>query len=206
MESYSLKYSSAFDALIRKSQFSQKGSDVGQQEGLDLLCALTGATAEKSGRFIFVGNGASASFASHMALDWSKNGGVASLCLSDGTQLTALGNDLGYEEVFSAPLDWHGKENDVLVTISSSGNSENIVRSIRKAHELGLEVVSFSGLKPDNMSRQLADYSLYVPGLTYGMVECAHQLWMHMWLDCYMNVMEWDRDGCQNMSTSEFSL
>jgi len=173
---------------------------------LDLICKLTNDVQAESGRMFFVGNGASAAFASHMSLDWSKNGGVPCVPLFDLSHLTALGNDLGFDEIFSAPLGWHGKEGDLLVTISSSGNSPNIVKAIEKARELGMKVVTLSGLKPDNLSRLMGDINLYVPAKTYGIVECTHQVLLHAWLDCYMGVTEWEREGVQNMRADDFSL
>lgn len=173
---------------------------------LDSICKLTNNVKTIQGRMFFAGNGASAAFASHMSLDWSKNGGVPCVPLFDLSHLTALGNDLGFDEIFSAPLGWHGKEGDLLITISSSGNSPNIVKAIEKARELGMKVVTLSGLKPDNLSRLMGDINLYVPAKTYGIVECTHQVLLHAWLDCYMGVTEWEREGVQNMRADEFSL
>jgi D-sedoheptulose 7-phosphate isomerase len=74
------------------------------------------------------------------------------------------------------------------------------------AREKGMGVVTFSGLKPDNQSRKMGDLNFYIPAKTYGIVECAHQVLLHVWLDKYMGVVEWDREGCQNMHKDAFSL
>lgn len=204
---YSEQYLGAFAAVINKAcGTSADGGELSNEEMLRLLCEIAVRLKRDKGRLLFCGNGASAAFASHMSLDWSKNGGIAAICMNDGVQLTALGNDLGYDEVFSTPLRWHGRPNDVLVAISSSGNSPNVLKAIDVAREIEMKVVTFTGLKPDNACRRAGDVNVFVPAKTYGMVECAHQLLLHMWLDCAMGVKEWDREGFQNMNADEFTL
>ena len=154
-----------------------------------------------SGRTQFLcGNGASASFANHMALDWTKNAKVRTVSFSDSALLTALGNDLGGDEIFSGALRLYCEKRDALFTISSSGNSPNILKAIDTAVELGLGVVTFSGLRPDNKSRSRGDLNFFVPAKTYGIVECAHQVILHTWLDGFLGVSEWERDTHQNMN------
>ena len=62
-----------------------------------------------------------------------------------------------------------------------------------------MNIITFSGLKPDNQSRKMGDLNFYIPAKTYGIVECAHQVLLHIWLDQYMGVFEWKRTECQNM-------
>lgn len=176
------------------------------EQGVEKFSEVISGVLSNGGRQFFVGNGASAAFANHMALDWSKNGGVPSFSFSDSATLTALANDNGAESIFSDPLKWYAKEGDLLVTISSSGNSPNILAAIQVARKIGMKVVTLSGLKSDNKSRQLGDLNYYVPAKTYGMVECAHQVILHAVIDCFMGVEEWRRDGFQNMRKDEFSL
>jgi D-sedoheptulose 7-phosphate isomerase len=144
------------------------------------------------GTMHFAGNGASACMASHMALDWTKNAGVRALAYNDLAYLTAIGNDLGYDQSFAQPVSWFAEPGDLLVTISSSGNSPNVLKAIAAAREKRIPVVTFSGLKPDNASRRAGDLNLYVPGWTYGLIECAHQVLLHAWLDAFMEVRGWE--------------
>ena len=88
--------------------------------------------------------------ASHMAIDCTKNAGFRCRALNDAAFLTALSNDICYEEVFAEQIRQFADSGDVLVAISSSGNSENIVRAIHVAREMGLVVITLTGLKPDN--------------------------------------------------------
>lgn len=162
---------------------------------------------ENKNRIFFFGNGASAAFANHMALDFSKNGKILSLSLSDSALLTALANDYSYE---SAMVEFMKIENikseDLVITISSSGNSPNIVNVLKYCSENNIPSLSLSGLKPDNKSISLSDYAIYVPMKTYGMVECIHQVFLHLILDEMMEIYEWDRSEVQNMNAQFFKL
>lgn len=141
---------------------------------------------DKDGTIYFCGNGASAAMASHMSIDWLKCADVRSLCFNDCASLTAIGNDVGYPDVFSLPLRRLANSRDLLVTISSSGNSPNVLRALETAKELKLRSVTFSGFKPENRSRSLGDLNFYVPTSTYGLTESCHQVILHAWLDAYM--------------------
>ena len=155
----------------------------------------------------FFGNGASAAFANHMALDFSKNGGILSKSLSDSAMLTALSNDYSCEKAMLEYLKIEDvSKDDLVITISSSGNSPNILNVLRHCKENNIKTLALSGLKIDNNSISLADYSIYVPMKTYGMVECIHQIFLHLILDEFMEIYEWDRGDVQNMNASNFKL
>jgi len=158
-------------------------------------------------RIFFFGNGASAAFANHMALDFSKNGKILSRSLSDSAMLTALANDYSYENAMLEYLKIEGvTKDDFIITISSSGNSPNIVCVLNYCKENNIKSLALSGLKNDNKSITLANYSIYVPMKTYGMVECIHQIYLHLILDESMEIFEWDRNEFQNMNASNFKL
>ncbi|ACD90926.1 putative phosphoheptose isomerase [Chlorobium limicola DSM 245] len=183
-----------------------KENEIEQSNGLEILCELSRDVKAKNKTKYLCGNGASASICNHMALDWSKNGSVKTSAFSDSALFTALVNDLGVEEIFSAPLQYYANKGDLLVTISSSGNSVNIINAIKKAREIGMRVITLSGLKMENKSRLLGDINIYVPAKTYGIVESVHAIIMHAWLDKYMGIAEWDRNYYQNMKKDQFQL
>ena len=97
-------------------------------------------------------------------------------------------------------------ENDLVVTISSSGNSKNITNVLEYCNLAKIKTIGFSGLNNDNKTRLLADFSLYVPKKTYGIVECIHQVFLHLWLDKSMGIYEWEREDVQNMNSKNFRL
>lgn len=206
-ESYYNKYLRSFsESLNGLSVQDSEGGPLHPEEGFDRLCGLSKEVGDQKGCQYLCGNGASAAFANHMALDWSKNGKVPTLSFSDSALLTAIVNDMGGDEIFAAPLRFYAQEGGLLVTISSSGNSPNILRAIEVAREMKLRVVTFSGLKPDNASRKLGDLNFYIPAKTYGIVECAHQVLLHVWLDKFIGVCEWEKTETQNMRAAEFQL
>jgi D-sedoheptulose 7-phosphate isomerase len=159
------------------------GDLISPEEGFRLLINKTAELHKHKGSIYFAGNGASASMASHFALDFWKNGKVKAYSFSDLSQVTAISNDYSYDEVFSFPLDFFSNEQDIFVGISSSGNSENVIRAARKAKEKNLITITLTGFKPDNKLRKLGDLSIFIPEKTYGYVESAHAACLHFWLD-----------------------
>lgn len=134
-------------------------------------------------RLFFIGNGGSAAIASHFANDFSNAAGIASMCFNDGASLTCIGNDHGYADVFRRPLEMHAHPNDILFAISSSGQSESILRAAKSAVARGLYVVTLSGFDPQNPLRKLGDVNFYTPSRVYGHVEAAHFCVLHSLLD-----------------------
>ncbi|MBQ8945540.1 MAG: SIS domain-containing protein [Lachnospiraceae bacterium] len=131
----------------------------------------------------FIGNGGSAAIAMHMTTDFMKNGGVRTVSLFDPSILTCLGNDFGYENVFSKSVEMIADENDLLVAISSSGNSTNIINAINIARQKKTKVITLSGFAADNGIRRLGDLNLYVPKNDYGMVESVHNMLLQQIVD-----------------------
>lgn len=154
-----------------------------ERDMFDHAIRLVRETKHGAGRVIFIGNGGSAGIASHMAADFLKNGGFATLCFSDPALLTCVSNDLGYENVYALPLERHAEPGDLLVAISSSGQSPNITKAARVARSHGLKIITLSGFAPDNDLRTCGDVNFYVPSNTYGTVEIAHLAILHAMLD-----------------------
>lgn len=141
------------------------------------------------GRVIFIGNGGSASIASHMAIDFQKNGGFPAMAFNDGAALTCLGNDLGFSEVFAAPLAAHTRPEDILFALSSSGRSTDILKGVAAARERGAFIVTLSGFAPDNPLRSQGDMNFYVDSTLYGFVEICHLAVCHAMLDMHMKLV-----------------
>lgn len=186
MEFFKGYVSTIASALGAMKVTTKSGDVIDQEEGISRWCSLTHQVQKNNATVFFVGNGASAMMASHMAADATKNGGIRSLAFNDAALMTAVSNDIAYEECFAMPLKRFATAQDVLVTISSSGNSPNVLQAIRAAYELGMQVITVSGMKPDNNSRSMGDLNFYVPAETYGCAEAAHQLLLHCWLDKFM--------------------
>jgi len=137
-------------------------------------------------KIIIIGNGGSASIASHAAIDFLNNGGIRALTFNDASILTCLSNDYGYPQVFAKPLSCFTDEGDILVAISSSGKSENILNAVKVARDLKAQIITLSGFAPANPLRVLGEYNFYVDSSCYGYVEVAHQLILHTIADLMM--------------------
>lgn len=135
----------------------------------------------------FVGNGGSSSIASHMAIDYSKNGGIRAMAFNDIAAITCMGNDVGYENIFSQQLEYQFKAGDILVAISSSGKSQNILNAVNTAKKLG-RVITLSGFSADNPLRGMGNINFYIPATEYGMVEICHLALLHCILDIICGV------------------
>ena len=144
------------------------------------------ATAVRDGRRVFVaGNGGSAAIADHLCCDWTKGTHTAGLAplrthslASNTPMLTAIANDFGFEDVFARQLEMLGAAGDVLLLISSSGNSPNIVAAARAARSMGIVTIGLTGFGGGALAEE-ADVSLHIPYANYGLVEDCHQILMH---------------------------
>ena len=158
-----------------------KGKGIALDDGLGLAVQMI--SEDRRNKVMFIGNGASASIASHMAADFWKNADVCATAFNDLAMLTCVSNDCGYENVFAKPIKMFAQPGDVLMAISSSGNSENILRAVRAARERGCSVISFSGFKAENALRGMGDLNFYVPAQSYGPVEVLHHALCHCIVD-----------------------
>lgn len=165
---------------------SKDGAEIDFDEGMAQSVDTILAMQQSGGKLIWVGNGGSAAIASHMATDFLKNAGMAATAFNDGSLLTCLSNDLGYENVFSTPINHLAKPEDVLVAISSSGKSQSILNAVSAAREHKLKVITLSGFGESNPLRQTGDINFYVPSNHYGHVEDIHQSIGHCWIDVIM--------------------
>lgn len=125
-----------------------------------------------------IGNGGSAAIASHVACDLMRAGRGA-MTLTDPAQMTRIANDMGYDQVFSEQIRQLAGHEDMLIAISSSGRSPNIINACHQAKRLKLDVVTFSGFESTNELRTLGDVNFYVPSSHYGVVEMAHHVILH---------------------------
>ena len=131
-----------------------------------------------SGKVILVGNGGSASIASHVSIDFTKAANIRSINFNEASLLTCFANDYGYENWASNALNFYADSNDVVILISSSGQSKNIINAAKKAKKIGLSVITFSGFLESNPLREMGDINLWVNSSEYNIVESVHQVWL----------------------------
>lgn len=167
------------DLLERSVVSGRDGSMVGIEKGIakffDRLAEL-----RRNGRNLFlVGNGGSAGIAGHAATDFFNVAKLKAATLHESSLLTCMANDFGYENAYARMLEQMVNPGDVVVTISSSGQSMNVRNAARQAAQNGGEVVTFSGFAPDNPLRSLGELNFWLDSCDYGLVENGHQFILH---------------------------
>jgi len=156
--------------------------DTLQQLALEILAAIRGGK-----KLLTCGNGGSAAEAAHLAEEltgrfYRERDSLPGICLSiDGTLLTCIGNDYGFDDIFSRQVSSIGQPGDVLVGFTTSGNSENVLRAVKAGKERGLVTALFSG-KTGGKSKGIADYEMIVKSVnpSSARIQECHQIMMHV--------------------------
>ena len=141
----------------------------------------------KSGKTIFTcGNGGSSAISEHFVCDFFKGTSTSSTIQpiihslsSNVPTLTAIANDISYDEIFSYQIERYGLSQDVILCVSSSGNSENIIRAIKKAKSMDIKTISFVGFDGGE-AKVISDHCIHIPINNYGVVEDIHHSLMHI--------------------------
>jgi len=149
--------------------------DVDKLEGAKHL--ITRAS-KRGGKIIIAGNGASAAIASHVAVDLTKASGIRAVNFNEADLITCFANDYGYEHWIEKALDFYADGKDVVILISSSGMSPNVVNAALKAKAMGLKVITLSGFRKSNRLKKLGDINLWINSCEYNIVETVHQAWL----------------------------
>jgi D-sedoheptulose 7-phosphate isomerase len=181
------RYFETLSHLILGTEVTDRsGRRLDLEEAFAKVSVAAHSVHDAGNKIMFIGNGGSAGLASHLAIDFCKNGGLRSLTFNDPSALTCLSNDLGYHSVFAKQLEFHARAGDLLVAISSSGRSANILAAVAAARTAKVGVITFSGFGRDNELRRSGDLNFYVCSGEYGLVEVAHLSLCHAILDLDM--------------------
>src|SRR5262249_17275477 len=160
--------------LIRETEVTDGvGISRSLEHGFLVVHKAAHAAHDSGNKIMFIGNGGSAGIASHMAIDFSKNGKLRSMTFNDAAAFTCLSNDLGYERVFAEQIAFHSRVGDLLIAISSSGRLANILFAAAAARERSCRVITFSGFDENNDLRRAGEVNFYVRSWEYGFVEIA---------------------------------
>jgi D-sedoheptulose 7-phosphate isomerase len=158
---------------------------------LDRIVAQADDMAERLRRgckILVAGNGGSAADAQHLAAELSgryvkERKALAGIALTtDSSALTAIGNDYGYEVVFSRQVEALGRPGDVFIGISTSGNSPNVIKAVESAKALGLHTIGLLG-KDGGKLKDLVDEALVVPSSVTARIQEVHQMVYHFWCE-----------------------
>ena len=186
---------SDLNAAIASCVYSDQERVLLEDDALQSFYRMMAETVAKQGIIYVIGNGGSAGIASHFSNDLMKALQIPSQTLYDSNLMTCLANDIGYENVFSYPLERLIKSNDLLVAISSSGQSPNILKAVDAAQATSAEVITLSGFKADNSLRKQGNLNFWIDRCDYGLVETAHFFLLHTVIDLWgkvpLTVMEY---------------
>jgi len=142
-------------------------------------------------KLIIAGNGGSAAMASHVSVDFTKAAGIRAINFNEADLLTCFSNDYGYERVFEKAIEFYGDEGDYLILISSSGSSTNVVNAAKRAKELNMNVITFTGFDSNNPLHQLGDINFWVDSRAYNIVEMTHHIWLLAIVDYIIGDIEY---------------
>lgn len=159
------------------------GRKLALAEGATRALGLLREVADRGLKCLLAGNGGSAGVVAHVQNDLCKADGIRAMVFTEQPLLTALANDRGYETVYEFPIRLWASSGDLLIAVSSSGRSENILRAVRAARQKGCSVISLSGFAEDNPLRSLGDLNFHTPSSSYGHVETSHAAILHFLTD-----------------------
>ena len=166
---YLINYLKTYDSLIHDSS---------SIDDLIKIKSIFQNTSKKGGKVILAGNGGSAAMASHVAVDITKNAGIRSVTFNEYDLITTLANDYGYENWIAKAIELYHNPNDIVVLISASGQSLNVINAAKISKKLGLPVITFSGMSPQNPLRRRGEINLWVDSKIYNIVEMTHHIWL----------------------------
>jgi len=142
-------------------------------------------------KIIVVGNGGSAAMASHVAVDLTKAAGCRAITFNEADLLTCFANDYGYENWVEKALNFYADKGDVVILISSSGTSKNIVNGANWAKQNGLSIITLSGFNSDNPLKKIGDINLWVDSKGYNIIEMTHHIWLVAIVDYIVGNIEY---------------
>ena len=133
----------------------------------------------KGSKILIFGNGGSAAIASHFSVDLTKNAKIRCMNFNEADLITCFANDYGFEEWIAKAVEFYGDEGDLLILISSSGNSANMLNAMKPAREKKFsDVITFSGFNEHNPLKESGDINFWIDSKAYNFVENIHQLWL----------------------------
>ena len=148
----------------------------------------------KNGNKVLIcGNGGSNCDALHFAEEFTgrfrkERRALPAIALSDSSHITCVGNDYGFDHIFSKGVEAYGKEGDMFIGISTSGNSGNVIKAVEKAKSLGLKTVVLLG-KDGGKLKGMCDYEFIIPGETSDRIQEIHMMILHIIIEGVERIM-----------------
>lgn len=142
---------------------------------------------KKNKKVIIVGNGGSAAMASHVSVDLTKMCKIRAVNFNEADLLTCFSNDYGYEHWVQKALSFFADKGDLVICISSSGESKNIINGANFAKKIGCKVITLTGFKKNNKVRKIGHINLWIDSENYNFIEMTHHIWLLSTVDYIAN-------------------
>lgn len=168
------------------SQLLEKFKD----EQLEHAADLVARSIEKGGKIIISGNGGSAAMASHVSVDFLKAAQIRCMNFNEADLITCFANDFGYENWTKAALESYLDPNDLVILISSSGTSRNIINAAEYCVSTNVDLITLTGFAFNNPVSQLGHVNIWCDSKIYNYVEMAHHIWLVALVDYFANSKE----------------
>ena len=147
---------------------------------------------KNNNKVLIFGNGGSAAIASHFSVDLTKNAKLRCLNFNEADLITCFANDYGFDYWAAKAVDFYGDEGDLLIVISSSGKSLNMINAVQAARNGNFHsVITLSGFSETNPLKELGDVNLWVNNRAYNFVENIHQIWLLAIIDLVIGKREY---------------
>lgn len=174
-----LKFSKINDCFFSNyfEKLNSKILDVNDKQLFAAIQLILKTNQNKKKLMIF-GNGGSAAIASHIAVDFTKAVRIRATNYNEADLITCLSNDFGYQYWVSQAIEFYADKGDIIILISSSGTSSNIINGAKKANEMGLKVISFTGFKKDSEVSKNSNLNFWVDSNEYNIIEMVHHVWL----------------------------
>lgn len=187
LENHIEQHLNKFIQTMINAEFSDNENLISRENWFFNVLKLFEDIKNKEKKLFFLGNGASASMAAHFSTDFTKNGNIASFSNIEGSFLTCFSNDYSYENAYMEMLKRLMKDGDGLITISSSGSSQNLLTAADYVKETfkNSPIITFTSFNSQNPLRKKGNYNLYVKADDYSFAESAHAYYLHLLTDLF---------------------
>ena len=149
-------------------------------------------TKKDNAKIMIFGNGGSAAIASHVSVDLTKNANIRSVNFNEADLITCFANDYGYERWIEKAIDFYADDKDVLILISSSGKSPNMINACKAARNNKIsKIITFTGHDNNNPLSKLGDINFWINSKAYNFVENLHQVWLLTIVDLIIGKREY---------------
>ena len=182
------------DIEFIKEYFSRYQKSLIENDVSDSMIAMKKLllkTRDKGNKVLIVGNGGSAAMASHVSVDLTKQARVRTMNFNEADLITCFANDYGYENWVAKAIEFYGDEGDVVILISSSGKSPNLINGAVQANKMNIPVITLTGFNEDNPLRELGKLNFWLESRAYNIIENTHQIWLLIVCDLIIGKIEY---------------